>query len=139
MSDIILYCCMSYYIFFLFNMFLVTAESSPETEPESEPETEVEPEAEAESEPEAEAESEPEPEAESEAEPEAEPAVAGGTSWTPRGDFHAMDCTDIVIGSARGNTARVYDYYTRDRQRWKRIFCDILMTYYRTYTLTQLH
>lgn len=91
------------------------AESSPETEPESEPETEVEPEAEAESEPEAEAESEPEPEAESEAEPEAEPAVAGGTSWTPRGDFHAMDCTDIVIGSARGNTARVYDYYTRDR------------------------
>ena len=22
--------------------------------------------------------------------------MAGGTSWTPRGDFHAMDCTDMV-------------------------------------------
>ena len=26
-----------------------------------------------------------------------------------------MDCTDIVIGSARGLTSRVGDYYTRDR------------------------
>lgn len=26
-----------------------------------------------------------------------------------------MDCTDIVIGSARGNTSRIGDYYTRDR------------------------
>lgn len=26
-----------------------------------------------------------------------------------------MDCTDIVIGVARGNQYRVIDYYTRDR------------------------
>lgn len=26
-----------------------------------------------------------------------------------------MDCTDIIIGSARGKTSRVWDYYTRDR------------------------
>ena len=29
--------------------------------------------------------------------------------------MHAMDCTDIVIGTARGNQSRVLDYYTRDR------------------------
>ena len=34
--------------------------------------------------------SEPEPEGESEPEPAAEPEVEGATSWTPRGDFHAM-------------------------------------------------
>lgn len=26
-----------------------------------------------------------------------------------------MDCTDIVIGTARGETHRIWDYYTRDR------------------------
>lgn len=26
-----------------------------------------------------------------------------------------MDCTDIVIGTARGEMSRVWDYYTRDR------------------------
>ena len=26
-----------------------------------------------------------------------------------------MDCTDIVIGTARGSQYRVFDYYTRDR------------------------
>lgn len=26
-----------------------------------------------------------------------------------------MDCTDIIIGSARGNASRILDYYTRDR------------------------
>lgn len=26
-----------------------------------------------------------------------------------------MDCTDIIIGSARNSTSRVWDYYTRDR------------------------
>ena len=26
-----------------------------------------------------------------------------------------MDCTDMVIGMARGSTSRVGDYYTRDR------------------------
>lgn len=26
-----------------------------------------------------------------------------------------MDCTDMIIGTARGNTHRIGDYYTRDR------------------------
>lgn len=26
-----------------------------------------------------------------------------------------MDCTDIMIGAARGDRFRVFDYYTRDR------------------------
>ena len=29
--------------------------------------------------------------------------------------LHPMDCTDIVIGVARGNQYRVIDYFTRDR------------------------
>lgn len=29
--------------------------------------------------------------------------------------IHGMDCTDLVIGSARGDLGRVADYYTRDR------------------------
>ena len=37
------------------------------------------------------------------------------SQYTPRKDFHAMDCTDIVIGVARGDYGRVLDYYTRDR------------------------
>nr|XP_014100024.1 uncharacterized protein LOC106624750 isoform X5 [Bactrocera oleae] len=35
--------------------------------------------------------------------------------YTPKFDFNPMDCTDIVIGSARGMASRVGDYYTRDR------------------------
>ncbi|KAL1129683.1 hypothetical protein AAG570_012628 [Ranatra chinensis] len=35
--------------------------------------------------------------------------------YTPRHDFNAMDCTDMVIGTARGMTFRIWDYYTRDR------------------------
>ena len=35
--------------------------------------------------------------------------------YTPKHDFNAMDCTDIVIGTARGELSRVWDYYTRDR------------------------
>ena len=31
------------------------------------------------------------------------------------GAVHAMDCTDIVIGAARGSLSRIGDYYTRDR------------------------
>lgn len=31
------------------------------------------------------------------------------------GEFHAMDCTDIVVGMAIGSESRVGDYYTRDR------------------------
>ncbi|XP_076307349.1 uncharacterized protein LOC143223350 [Tachypleus tridentatus] len=37
------------------------------------------------------------------------------TAYTPRFDFHPMDCSDIVIGAARGKVSRVFDYYTRDR------------------------
>lgn len=29
--------------------------------------------------------------------------------------MHAMDCTDIIIGTARGDQYRILDYYTRDR------------------------
>lgn len=35
--------------------------------------------------------------------------------YTPIYDFNPMDCTDIVIGAARGMASRVGDYYTRDR------------------------
>ena len=35
--------------------------------------------------------------------------------YTPKHDFHPMDCTDIVIGMARGMRHRIGDYYTRDR------------------------
>ena len=31
-----------------------------------------------------------------------------------------MDCTDIVIGMARDQHARVFDYYTRDRSTPRR-------------------
>ncbi|ODM97332.1 Cell surface glycoprotein 1 [Orchesella cincta] len=68
-------------------------------------------------------------EAEVEPQPESEPGPKGKsllenspyklertkTAYTPKGDFHAMDCTDIVIGTARGMLSRVRDYYTRDR------------------------
>ena len=35
--------------------------------------------------------------------------------YTPIHDFNPMDCTDIVIGTAREQYSRVLDYYTRDR------------------------
>merc|ERR1719427_2263952 len=71
-----------------------TASPEPESEPESEPE--VEPEGEPKSEP--------------------EPQITGGSEWTPRGrGLHGMDCVDMVIGMARGDTSRVWDFYTRDR------------------------
>ena len=35
--------------------------------------------------------------------------------YVPKGALHAMDCTDIVIGYARGDLSRVVDSYTRDR------------------------
>jgi len=39
----------------------------------------------------------------------------------PRGnDFHAMDCTDVVVGLARGAKGAVADYYTRDRSTPRR-------------------
>lgn len=36
-------------------------------------------------------------------------------TYTPKADFNGMDCTDLVIGSARGSASRIWDYYTRDR------------------------
>ena len=34
--------------------------------------------------------------------------------------LHPMDCTDIIIGMARGKLFRVFDYFTRDRgQPWR--------------------
>ena len=35
-------------------------------------------------------------------------------------DFHAMDCTDVVAGMARGAMGSVADYYTRDRSTPRR-------------------
>ena len=32
-----------------------------------------------------------------------------------KGEFNGMDCTDIVVGMARGDMGRVVDSYTRDR------------------------
>jgi len=41
---------------------------------------------------------------------------ASYAKYAPRGDFHAMDCSDIVIGYARSDgLGRVVDAYTRDR------------------------
>ena len=86
----------------------------PEAEAESEAESGAESEAEAGAESEAESEAEAGAEAESETS-----AVAKKSSsfvgYTPRGDFNPMDCNDMVIGMARGDTSRVFDYYTRDR------------------------
>lgn len=35
--------------------------------------------------------------------------------YEPKHDFNPMDCTDIIIGMARGTSYRIGDYYTRDR------------------------
>ena len=35
--------------------------------------------------------------------------------FTPKREFHDMDCTDIVLGVAKGSLGRVVDSYTRDR------------------------
>ena len=117
------------------------AESEPSSEPEPEPSSEPEPEppaaepessteTEATAEPEPEPSAEPEPEPSAEPEPEPEPAAEVGKTtasnsssssssrvhkYTPRADFHPMDCTDLVIGMARGNYSRIGDFYSRDR------------------------
>ncbi|KAL8562312.1 hypothetical protein ACOMHN_037268 [Nucella lapillus] len=42
----------------------------------------------------------------------------GTAEGTPEGGssgLHPMDCTDLIIGSARGSYGRIGDYYTRDR------------------------
>ena len=47
-------------------------------------------------------------------------------------DFHAMDCMDIVIGSARDGVGRVADYYTRDRStpRLDSVWVSYLLKFY---------
>ncbi|XP_073993780.1 DOMON-like domain-containing protein nahoda isoform X1 [Rhodnius prolixus] len=35
--------------------------------------------------------------------------------YAPRNDFSPMDCTDMVIGMARGTSFRIWDFYARDR------------------------
>lgn len=51
----------------------------------------------------------------------AEPATGSSASYytkgpyTPKLDYHAMDCTDIVSGVARDTYSRIQDLYTRDR------------------------
>ncbi|XP_060069926.1 uncharacterized protein LOC132549958 [Ylistrum balloti] len=63
-----------------------------------------------------------EPEGEPTGEPEGEPEGScdgspgpSGTSDTTGSTVHPMDCTDMVIGSARGFRSRIGDYYSRDR------------------------
>ncbi|XP_069356051.1 uncharacterized protein [Maniola hyperantus] len=111
------------------------SEPEPTPEPKSEPEptSEPEPEPESKSEPSSEPEPSPEPTSEPEHSPEPEPnaeadyenLLVKGLSeetgyypsheYVPKFDFNPMDCTDIVIGTAKGNYHRVLDYYTRDR------------------------
>ncbi|XP_046972493.1 uncharacterized protein LOC124539236 [Vanessa cardui] len=113
------------------------SEPEPSPEPKSEPEPSPEPKSEPEPSPEPKSEPEPSPEPKSEPEPfpnpEPEPnaevdseylLVKGFTEesgyfpsheYVPKFDFNPMDCTDIVIGTAKGNYHRVLDYYTRDR------------------------
>lgn len=65
-----------------------------------------------------------EPEGSSEPASESEPVSEGSASenrvykqhaYAPKHDFNPMDCTDIIIGTARNQSSRIYDYYTRDR------------------------
>ncbi|XP_061384791.1 uncharacterized protein LOC116773511 isoform X2 [Danaus plexippus] len=108
------------------------SEPEPSPEPKSEPEPSSEPKSEPEPSPEPKSEPEPSPEPKSEPEPSPEPnaedpetlLVKGlqedtgyfpSHEFAPKFDFNPMDCTDIVIGSAKGNYHRVMDYYTRDR------------------------
>ncbi|XP_067677862.1 uncharacterized protein [Haliotis asinina] len=100
-----------------------TAETKPaaEVEPtaETKPGAEVEPTAETKPGAEVEPTAETEPGAEVEPNPESETSP-GVTRVATRGNkegsrTHPMDCTDMVIGSARGLRSRVGDYYTRDR------------------------
>ncbi|KAA0191806.1 hypothetical protein HAZT_HAZT003474 [Hyalella azteca] len=108
---------------------VTSTQAEPEPESKAEPGSKAEPNAKAEPEPEAEAEPKSEADSKAEPEPEAEPKasaeiganakmdrLSGDTPWVPRdAGLHAMDCTDIVVGTAHGNSYRVMDYYTRDR------------------------
>ncbi|KAH3832050.1 hypothetical protein DPMN_105326 [Dreissena polymorpha] len=66
------------------------------------------------------AEGETEAEGEGVGEGEGEPgdscgALFAGNSPTTGDTIHPMDCTDMVIGSAKGPLSRIGDYYSRDR------------------------
>ena len=39
--------------------------------------------------------------------------------YQPKGSMHPMDCSDIIIGMARGSFSKIYDAYTRDRSDLK--------------------
>ncbi|CAK1547848.1 unnamed protein product [Leptosia nina] len=105
------------------------SEPEPTSEPKSEPEPSPEPKSKPEPSPETNSKPEPTPEPESTPEPNAEAdaenfLVKGlyeetgyfpSHEYVPKFEFNPMDCTDIVIGTARGNYHRVLDYYTRDR------------------------
>ncbi|XP_063986455.1 uncharacterized protein LOC135167306 isoform X2 [Diachasmimorpha longicaudata] len=108
------------------------SESTPAPEPKSEPEPTSEPESKSEPEPSSEPNgkldviSHPEPAAPLDTAPTNK---SGSTEaplspeihkYTPKHDFNPMDCTDMVIGMARGNTHRIGDYYTRDRSTPRR-------------------
>ncbi|XP_033738830.1 uncharacterized protein LOC117326259 isoform X2 [Pecten maximus] len=115
--------------YFSDSTFRIDTCANPEPEPEGEPtgEPEGEPTGEPEGEPTGEPEGEPtgepegEPTGEPEGEPEGEPGSCSGssgpsgTSDTTGSNVHHMDCTDMVIGSAKGIRSRIGDYYSRDR------------------------
>ncbi|KPJ20098.1 Cell surface glycoprotein 1 [Papilio machaon] len=116
-------------------------EPKPSSEPTSEPEPTPEPSSEPEPTPEPSLEPEPNPEPEPVSEEDMENLLVKGLSdesvyptsvlsvtiraifagyfpdheYAPKFDFNGMDCTDLVIGTARGSYHRVLDYYTRDR------------------------
>ncbi|CAG0884808.1 unnamed protein product [Darwinula stevensoni] len=92
-----------------------------EPAPEAEAEPEHEPEHHAQDR-KGEAVAEGKPEGEGKAEGSPKPEASGATTteskvgkYAPKGTIHPMDCSDIVIGMARGPLHRVHDYYTRDR------------------------
>ncbi|KAK3762553.1 hypothetical protein RRG08_032084 [Elysia crispata] len=91
----------------------------PSGEPKGEPtgEPNGEPSGEPNGEPSGEPEGEPtgEPNGEPSGEPKGEPTGEPEGETTGRGNLHAMDCIDIVIGTAKGQLSRIGDYYTRDR------------------------
>lgn len=98
------------------NFIFIEPSSEPKGEPSSEPKGEPS------SEPKGEPSSEPkgEPSSEPEGEPSGEPSYKPNVEYiaheyAPKHDFNPMDCTDIVIGTARNQTSRILDYYTRDR------------------------
>lgn len=105
---------------------MIESKSEPSREPSSKPKGEPsgEPSSEPKGEPSGEPSSEPkgEPSGEPSSEPEGEPSGEPSSNvqyisheFAPKEDFNPMDCTDIIIGTARNQSSRILDYYTRDR------------------------